>query len=86
MRNKNQELYKAKKLICDWFVKKYFINYRMLNFYVRHAIVVDKLHETISFKQKWLEKYITFNTQKRKKSKTRFEKKFYKLLENAFLE
>ena len=55
------------KLICDWSDEKnYLIRYRMLKFCVRHGMVVDKVHEIISFKQsKWLEKYINFNTQKR---------------------
>ena len=55
-----------KKLICDWTDKKnYLLHYRMLKFYVRHGMIVDKIHEIISFKQsKWLNKYISFNTQK----------------------
>ena len=74
------------KLICDWSDKKnYLIHYRMLKFYVRHGMIVDKVHNIISFKQsKWLEEYITFNTQKRNKAKNDFEKDFYKLLNNAF--
>ena len=46
---------KAKKLICDWTYKKNFlILYRMLKIYVRHVMIVDKIHEIISFKQsKW---------------------------------
>ena len=77
---------KSKKIICDWTdKKKYLVHYRMLKFYVRHGMVVDKDHEIISFKQsKWLEKYIYFNTQKRNKAKIDFEKDFYKLLNNAF--
>ena len=59
----------TKKLICDWSDRKnYLIQYRMLNFYVRHGMIVDEVHSVISFKQaKWLEKYINFNTQKRNK-------------------
>ena len=78
---------KSKKLICDWTdKKKYLIHYRMLKFYVRHGMVVDKIHEIISFKQsKWLESYISFNTQKRNKAKSDFEKNFFKLLVNAAL-
>ena len=76
---------KSKKLICDWTdKKKYLIRYRMLKFYVRHGMIVEKIHEIISFKQsKWLESYISFNTQKRNKAKSDFEKDFFKLLVNA---
>ena len=57
----------------------------MLKFYIRHGMVVDKVHNVISFKQsKWLEKYISFNTQKRNNAKNDFEKDFYKLLNNVF--
>ena len=76
----------TKKLICDFSDKKnYLVHYRMLKFYIRHGMVVDKIHNIISFKQsRWLEKYINFNTQKRNKAKNDFEKDFYKLLNNAF--
>ena len=47
-------------------------------------MVVEKIHEIISFKQsKYLEKYISFNTQKRNRAKNEFEKDFIKLLVNA---
>ena len=87
MKKMKQDSYaKCKKLICDWTdKKKYLIHYRMLKFYVRHGMIVEKVHEVISFKQsKWLEKYIDFNTQKRNRTKNDFEKDFYKLLNNAF--
>ena len=76
----------TKKLICDWSCKKnYLIPYRMLKFYIRHGMIVDKVHDIISFKQiRWLEKYINFNTQKRNQAVNDFEKDFYKLLNNAF--
>ena len=75
-----------KKLICDWSDKKNcLIHYRMLKFYVRHGMIVDKVHDIISFRQsRWLEKYINFNTQKRNQAVNDFEKDFYKLLNNAF--
>ena len=49
---------KSKKLLCDWTnKKKYLVYYRMLKFYVRHGMIVDKIQEIISFRQsKWLEK------------------------------
>ena len=67
-----------KKLICDWSDKKNFlVHYRMLKFYVRHGMVVDKFREIISFKQsKWLEKYMSFITQKRNKAENDFESDF----------
>ena len=76
---------KSKKLICDWTdEKKYLIHYRMLGFYVRDGMIVEKTHENNSFKQSnWLEKYISFNTQKRNRAKNGFEEDFFKLLVNA---
>ena len=75
----------TKKLIGDWFDKKnYLVHYRMLHFYLRHGMIVDKFHNIISFGQsRWLEKYINFNTQKRNQAVNDFEKDFYKLLNNA---
>ena len=75
-----------KKLICDWSDKKnYLIHYRMLKFYVRHGMVVDKIHDIISFRQStWLENYINLNTRKRNRAANDFEKDFYDLLNNAF--
>ena len=76
----------TKKLIWVWSDKKnYLVHYRMLKFYLRHGIIVDKVHNIISFKQsRWLEKYINFNTQRRNQAVNDFEKDFYKLLKNAF--
>ena len=56
----------------------------MLKLYVRHGLVVEKILEFGLFKQsKWLEKYISFKTQKRNKAKNDFENDFFKLLVNA---
>ena len=76
---------KSKKLLCDWTDKnKYLIQYRLLNFYVRYGMIVEKIQEIISFNQsKGLENNISFNTQKRNKAKNDFEKDFLKLLVNA---
>ena len=75
-----------KKMICDWSDKKnYLIHYRMLKFYLRHGMRVDKVHDIISFRQsRWVEKYINCNTEKRNRAENDFEKDFYKLLNNAF--
>ena len=42
----------TKKLIWDWSDKRnYLIHHRMLKFHVKHGMIVDKVHEKISFKQ-----------------------------------
>ena len=47
--------------------------------------MVDKVHEIFSFRQnKWLEKYISFNTHKRNETTNDFKKDFYKLMNNVF--
>ena len=41
----------TKKLICDFSGKKnYLVHYRMLKIYIKHGMVVDKVHNIISFK------------------------------------
>ena len=74
------------ELLCDWrFKKSYIFLYRMLKFYVRNAMIVDKVYEAISFRQsKWLEKFISFDSPKRSQAVTDFDKCFYKLVSNAF--
>ena len=71
---KHKSYTKANKLDCDWTDKKNFLfHYRMLKFFVRHGVIVDKNHEIISFKQsKWLKQYKSFNTQKRNTVENKF--------------
>ena len=48
-------------------------------------MIVKKFHEIISFKQsKWLERDISFSTQKPNKAKNEFEKYFHEVNNNAF--
>ena len=79
---KSKNYTQNRKLICNWTVrKKYLINYRMLKFYVRRGMTVDKINEMIHFKRrKWLEAFSGCNTQKRKGATNDFEKDFYKLI------
>ena len=83
---KSNNYIQTKKLICDRSDKKNYLgHYRMLKFYIRHGMIIDKVHNVISFSQsRWLEKYINFNTQRRNQAVNDFEKDFYKLLNNAF--
>ena len=48
-------------------------------------MIVDKIHEIISFKQNQrLENWIRFNAQKRNTAKNEFGKDFHELPNNAF--
>ena len=69
---------KSKKLICDWTdKKKYLLPYRMLKFYVRHGMIVEKIHEIISFKQsRWLEKKLVLLNKNETKLKMILRKTF----------
>ena len=66
-------------------MKKYLIHYKMLKLYITHGLIIDIVHELISFKQsKLLKKYTSFETTKRNKAKNDIEKDFYKSLKNSF--
>ncbi len=63
---------------------KYCIHYRNLKYINELGAVIGDVHNVVSFKQKrWLEPYITFNTDMRKKAKNEFEKDFFKLMNNS---
>ena len=57
----------------------------MLKNYVGLGMIVFKVHQNISFKQKeWMENYTSFKTQKRRKAKNKLGKGFCKLINNGF--
>lgn len=76
---------KQKKLLTTLHDKKrYICHYMNLKQAIRNGLVVKRLRRILRFNQDtWLEPYIRFNTEKRKKAKNEFEKDFYKLLNNA---
>ena len=75
----------TKKLILSLMdKKKYVLHISALKFYLQHGLKLKKIHRIISFKQSnFLKLYIDFNTEKRKQSKTDFEKDLFKLMNNA---
>ena len=68
----------TKKLICDWSDKKNSLIYcRMLRFYVRHGLEVEKVHTVNSFKHsRWLGNHVNFITRKQNRAKNDFQKDF----------
>ena len=64
--------------------KRYVLHAANLKFYLDHGLKLTKLHRVIEFDQKdWMQPWIQFNTAKRAKATSDFEKDFYKLLNNA---
>ena len=64
--------------------KKYVVHYKTLQLYLSLGMKVKKVHRILEFNEKpWMEPYIRLNTELRKKAKSAFEKKFYKLMNNS---
>ena len=75
----------TKKLCPNLYDKtKYVLHFVNLQFYMKHGMVLRKIHRVLLFKQTaWIEPYIRFNTEKRKLATDTFSKDLYKLLSNS---
>ena len=68
--------------LCD--KRRYVVHYRNLKLYLQEGLVLERIHSVIQFKQsRWLASYIDMNTAFRKAASIRFEKDFFKLLNNS---
>ena len=81
----SKKVNKVEKLICDIEdKKKYVIHVRALKQALNHGLRLKKVHRIIQFKQRaWLKVYIDMNTGLRKNAKNKFEKNFFKLMNNS---
>ena len=62
----------------------YVCHIKNFQYYVKSGLVPTKIHKILSFKQQaWLKEYIDYNTDKRSKASSEFEKAFYKLMNNS---
>ena len=66
-----------------WNKKKYILHYENLKQYLSSGLRLTHIHRGIKFEEsQWLEKYITLNTELRTVATNKFEKDFFKLMNN----
>ena len=64
--------------------KNYVVALRNLRFYLKHGMVLTKVHRVLTYKESpWLKEWVEFCTKKRAAAKNDFEKDFWKLMANA---
>ena len=75
----------SKKLLLTHSNKQnYVVHGLLLQFYMKHGLIVDKVHRAISFYQEaFLKPYIDFNSLKRQQTNSAIEKDYFKLKNNS---
>lgn len=62
----------------------YICHYRNLKLYLSLGMILKKVHKVLAFTQSpWMKEYIDINTSKRAVANNKFEKDYYKLLNNS---
>ena len=85
LKDQDIKFHKSEKVILDLHDKKdYKIDFRLLKLYQSLGVKIDKIHYAYKYKMDYIIKeYINMNTAERTKGKSKFEKDFYKLCNNA---
>ena len=80
-----KKLEKVEKLVCSIEDKeKYVIHIRALKQALNHGLILKDVHRVIKFNQEaWLKPYVDMNTKLRTEAKHKFEKDFFKLINNS---
>jgi hypothetical protein len=84
--DKNKRKYKSsRKLLLTQYDKyRYPVHFKILKFYLKMGMKLEKVHHVIRFRQKrWLKPYIDYNSKKRSQAANDFEKDYYKLKNNS---
>ena len=76
---------KCTKLVCSTENKEnYVVHIRALKQALNHGLKLTKVHRIIEFRQEaWLKPYVDINSDLRKDAKNKFEKDFFKLMNNS---
>jgi hypothetical protein len=73
-----------KLLLTQWDKTSYVVHGKLLQFYLRQGMVLQKIRRGLIFKQDYVfREYISYNSSKRQVARNAFEKDFYKLKNNA---
>ena len=73
-----------KLLVTQYDREKYICHYRILQFYLKMGMVLEKVHRGVKFVQhRFLKPYIEYNSRRRSECRNSFEKDFYKLKNNS---
>ena len=77
---------KVEKLVTNLHDKiEYVVNIKMLKQGLNHRLILKKIHRVIKFNQKVsLKPYVDINANLRQKAKNKFEKNYFKLMNNTF--
>jgi len=75
----------TKKLIPNLYNKSHYVtHYRNLQFYIKHGLILTKIHRILSFTQsRWLKPWIDLCTTQRQNAQSQFESNLAKLQANA---